>query len=405
LRLHNRSPDVTIRISKLGFNDTLYVVRSEENKDIVLPVSPIRTIALKPVTITPYQGIGGKWLGKWLISSGQKISDINISDFFVRQPFQYSVWPGIGTHGKLSAQVVNKFSMNIFGGYSAGVNGFELGGVFNLDKNDVKYVQVAGLFNTVGGKMTGAQVAGLHNGVLDAAEGVQVAGISNTTKGNLKGVQIAGMVNQAKSTTGVQLAGISNVSREEVKGVQIAGIFNHARNLKGLQIGLVNLSDTSSGYSIGLINVVKRNGYYKLSVAWNESLDVNISFKSGNERLYNILLAGGSIEKAHNVFSFGYGIGKVFRPGRTVSLITEITEQNILAGYKNDIPVLVRLQPALRVRLGEKISLFAGPSFSVYFTGSSLAGDGNIVLVPKHPITLWRSAMAWPGGQVGISFL
>ena len=37
----------------------------------------------------------------------------------------------------------------MFGGYTAGVNGLEIGGLFNLNKKDVRYVQAAGLFNIV----------------------------------------------------------------------------------------------------------------------------------------------------------------------------------------------------------------------------------------------------------------
>lgn len=406
LRLHNRSPEISLRISKIGFNDTAYQLPSVDRKQLILSVSPIRTISLKPVTITPNQGIGKSWLGKWLLSSRQKISDVNISRFFVRQPFQYSVWPGLGTHGKLSAQVVNKFSFNIFGGYSAGVNGFELGGLFNIDKNDVQYTQIAGLFNTVGGTMTGVQVAGLHNSVLDSVYGVQIGGLSNTTRQNVRGVQVAGIVNQAKSVTGIQITGIANISRGTVHGLQVAGLLNQARKVEGWQIGLVNIADTSSGYSIGLVNVIKHHGYYKLSLFWNEAPGLNLAIKTGSKRWYNMLLAGVSPDQKDKVFSLGYGIGKELSFGQTLSLTTELTEQNFFVGYDHDVPVLVRLQPSLQLHLSKKIALFAGPSFSMYLSGSSQPTSGKEDPVPpKAHFTLWRSTMGWLGGQVGITFL
>jgi hypothetical protein len=406
MRLHNRLPDVLIGVSKINFNDTLYRLRSGYDQTLAFTLSPIRTIMLQPVTVTPYSQIEGTWFGKFFISSRQKIRDINLSRFFVKQPFQYAVWPGAGTHGKLSAQVVNKFSLNIFGGYSAGVNGFELGGLFNIDKNDVQYTQIAGLFNTVGGKTTGAQVAGLHNSVLDSVKGVQIAGISNRVRQNMTGVQIAGIVNKAKSAEGIQLAGISNITPREVNGMQVAGIFNYTRNLKGMQIGLVNISDTSSGYSIGLLNVIRHNGYYKLSLFWNEAMDMNLAIKTGNKKLYNILLAGADLGKDQKTFAVGYGIGRAFTFSHTLSMTTELTEQNIFIGYKNDVPVLVRLQPALQVHLSKRLSLFAGPAFSVYLAGSSQPSSGfKDRIPPDHHFTLWNSAMAWFGGQIGITFL
>ena len=57
-----------------------------------------------------------------------------MKNFFETRPFQVSLVPGLGSHGKMSGQVVNNFSLNVFGGYTAGTNGSELGGLFNIDK-------------------------------------------------------------------------------------------------------------------------------------------------------------------------------------------------------------------------------------------------------------------------------
>ena len=50
-----------------------------------------------------------------------------------------------------------------------------------------------------------------------------------------------------------------------MNGAQVAGVFNYAKKLRGVQIGLINVSDTSDGYSIGLLNLVKQ-GYHKISL-------------------------------------------------------------------------------------------------------------------------------------------
>jgi hypothetical protein len=75
----------------------------------------------------------------------------------------------------MSGQVINNFSLNIFGGYSGGVDGMELGGLFNIDKKDAQYFQAAGLFNMVGGNTNGVQLAGISNTVLKSVQGVQAS--------------------------------------------------------------------------------------------------------------------------------------------------------------------------------------------------------------------------------------
>lgn len=404
LRMHNRFPDVMIGVSKASYIDTIYPLRSGYDQVTTLTLSPIRTITLKPVTITPYGKLGNTWYGKFFFSSKQKVRDINLNQFFVKQPFQFSLWPGTGTHGKLGAQVVNKASINLLGGYSAGVKGVEFGGVFNIDKHDVQYVQVAGVFNVVGGQVKGVQVAGLINSVIDSVEGIQIAGISNAAREAVNGMQVSGIFNKAKKVRGMQIAGLGNISQSSVDGVQVAGVFNYAKHLTGLQIGLVNIADTSSGVSLGLINIIKKNGYANLSLFWNEALDINIALKTGNRKLYNILLAGTTVKDKQRAFSFGYGIGRDFRISNGLSFTTEIAEQSIYTRGSNNIPLLLRIQPALQVHLSRKISLFAGPAFSVYFPGSSSTNDDPLS-PPVHRITLWRSVTGWFGGQAGISFL
>jgi hypothetical protein len=116
-----------------------------------------------PPVITDSIKVQETGIGRFLLSGKQKIQSLNLKNFFATRPFQISVVPGLSTHGQLSSQVVNNFSLNIFGGYTAGTNGFEIGGLFNIDKKEVKYFQAAGLFNSVGGEVKGFQAAGINN--------------------------------------------------------------------------------------------------------------------------------------------------------------------------------------------------------------------------------------------------
>src|SRR5690606_33031193 len=122
----------------------------------------------------------------------------------------------------------------------------------------------------VGGSVHGVQLAGANNTVLDSVKGIQVAGIYNHAKGNVQGAQVAGAFNIAKKDVqGLQIAGVGNKTEGETKGLQIAGIFNYSRNLKGVQFGFINVADTSSGTSIGILNFI-RGGYRQVLLSTNE---------------------------------------------------------------------------------------------------------------------------------------
>lgn len=419
LKIRGPSPVAMLRVSKSNFNDTAYLLQAEAGREVTLGVSPIRSVVLDSVIVMPGSDLENSWLGKLFISSRQKVRDLNLSSFFVRQPFQYSLVPGIGTHGKMSAQVANKFSFNILGGYSGGVNGFELGGLFNIDRKNVRYAQVAGLFNTVGGSVEGAQVAGLYNGILDSVNGVQVAGLinrvgtsfhgvqiaglTNRVTGDVSGIQIAGLYNHTPRLAGVQIAGIGNKTDQPTAGVQIAGIFNDAPEVKGLQIGLINLADTSSGYSLGLVNII-RHGLHQFSLSYNDALDLNIAYKGGNTKLYSILLAGASFGQGRKAYGFGYGLGHVFGPGRKLSFTAEITEQSIYVGKGGNFPLLTRIQPAVNWKLNSKIALFAGPAFSLYFREGGAPAHGYGDITPLHHLKIASHVSGWFGFQAGFTF-
>jgi len=412
LKLRDRNFPLTLTISKIGYADTSIVVNSEHETDLKIILSP-KAIDLDPVFVRYSEG-GGSWLARLFVSSKLRLQSRNISRFFVSLPYQASLTPGLSTHGKMSTQVSNKFSLNIMGGYTAGVNGAELAGGFNISKKDVRYVQIAGIFNVVAGHVEGVQMAGLYNQVLDSLRGVQISGLGNQINKSLSGVQVAGLLNRISGTThgvqisglgniaknqvkggqvsgllnvseryikgfqvtgginfakeaisGVQVAGLGNAARKEMKGFQLAGAYNYAKNLKGVQFGVVNIADSSSGYSIGLINIVKK-GKGAFSIFANEMLPVNLDWKSGNRKLYSIFTVGSGIGPDDKAYTFGFGFGKEFVLNKNLRLSTEFINQNFYLGQWEDLPVLYRFQTALQLKLGKRISLFAGPSFSVF---------------------------------------
>lgn len=244
LKLKNKYPTAIISVSKLNYDDTSIVVQSKFNqkvnislkrKDIPFENSIVteqRLVNSNQDTTasleeeTDADNIEKKWIGRVLLSSKQRIQSLNLKKFYTTRLYQFSFVPGLSTHGRLNPQVINKTSINLIGGYSGGVDFMEIGGVFNIDKKNVKSLQLAGVFNIVGGNMNGLQAAGLFNEVDESASGVQVGGLFNIVK-------------------------------KEMKGLQISTLFNKAKTVKGLQIGFINVTDTNEGSSIGFINISK----------------------------------------------------------------------------------------------------------------------------------------------------
>lgn len=277
------------------------------------------------------KGVERDVFGKFLISTRQKIQSLNIPDFFAKRPFQFSLTPGLSTHGLFSSQVVNKFSFNLAGGYTAGVNGFEIGGLFNIDKGNAQYLQLAGVFNLVGGTMTGLQFAGVNNRALDTVRGVQLAGFINKAEG-------------------------------QVSGLQIAALNNEAHKLKGVQIGLVNVADTSEGASIGLINIIG-NGFYRVSLSGNSRISTNLSFTSGTHKFYSIFHAGRNFGSREKMYSLGLGLGHDFMLSNRLFLSAIADYQFVGNGFEE---TWKQGKLLLNAQVTKNISVFAGPVFSDY---------------------------------------
>ncbi|QNF34793.1 hypothetical protein HUW51_19435 [Adhaeribacter swui] len=393
--------------------------------------------------------------GRFLISSRQRIQSLNLSGFFANSPFQASLTPGLSSHGMLSSQVVNKFSLNVLGGYTAGVNGVEWAGAFNINKKNAQFMQAAGLFNMVGGNMRGVQFAGLSNTVLHDVNGVQAAGLFNRSKGTHTGVQAAGLINTASKTVngaqiagisnysksqlqgiqvagllnivnqdikgwqiaglgnisrknlqGTQIGGLANISHGEIHGIQIAGLYNYAKKLRGLQVGIVNKADSSAGISLGILNFIK-GGYRKVSLSANELTNTNISLKTGNATLYSIISAGVHVAPATSKrYNLEFGLGHDFLLSKRFALSTELTSVNMYFRNQDKFYDFIRTKAKLQVNCGKKISVFAGPTFSLFTNSNKLTpAEFSQNLPPKNYPTISFSSdvKGWLGWETGIS--
>jgi hypothetical protein len=313
------------------------------------------------------------WIGRFLIGSRQRIQRLNLGGFFAHSPYQVSLIPGLSTHGMFNSQVINHGSVNLIGGYTAGVDGLEMGGVFNINQKDVRFLQMAGVFNMVGGDAEGVQMAGVSNQVMGNVSGLQMGGVSNWA-GNAKGVQLAGVINMAKEMEGLQAAGSVNVATEskgtQLAGVmnvssgktgpQIAGVINVGGKVKGIQLaGLINIAD-SSDYPVGLINIIK-NGRKSFSLGTDESGLATLTFRSGGRVLYGLVGAGYYLTDRELSYAAEAGIGAHLTDSKSFSLDAEAVTRNSadFDGHEQD-RVSFRLLPELR--MGSRFSVYAGPS-------------------------------------------
>jgi hypothetical protein len=144
----------------------------------------------------------------------------------------------------------------------------------------------------------------------------------------------------------------------------------------------------------------------------NEVLDINAAFKTGNSKLYSILITGYRKRKEDSakIFSFGYGFGHEFKLGKTLSLNPEYTSQYLYLGSWKYSNVMNKLQLQFNVKLGKYVSLFAGPSFTVYYSQklkTLSAYKFNIPTPSYHTYDLWNSdnsdVKGWIGFNAGIS--
>ncbi|WP_300603310.1 STN and carboxypeptidase regulatory-like domain-containing protein [Niabella sp.] len=379
-----------LTVNRVSYYDTVLTIDSKNNPALTVPLVP-RIMEENEVRMTSVQR---HWLARRLIGTRQRLSSINLKNYFYQQKFQLGLLPGIATKNVLKGQQENNLSFNVLGGYAAQVDALEIGGLFNIVQKHVRSVQVGGLANLVGGSVNGVQIGGLYNYAGDTLRGLQVGGLANADKSAVSGVQIAGWYNESKTFTGLQIGGIVNSARRVDKGMQLAGIVNHApafgsgvqlsglvniagemgsgvqlsglvnraKTISGLQVGVLNLADTLHGIAIGPFNY-QRNGKHAFSISVQENAQVNISYKSGNKALYNILQLGWI--DAHNpggYYLFGYGLGSEWTLKRNIKMAAELVNlfYTPAHGFNSDYNN-INFQPLFIWQAHKKLQLFAGP--------------------------------------------
>ncbi|SKB84920.1 hypothetical protein SAMN05660226_03411 [Parapedobacter luteus] len=307
-------------------------------------------------------GLEGSAFGRFFTSSKQRIQRINLGGFFAYSSYQVSLTPGLSSQGLFNSQVVNQVSLNVLGGHTAGVNGVEIAGGFNINQQRTRYFQAAGLFNLVGNDMEGVQLAGISNIVMQKASGLQLAGVSS----------------HASMTKGVQLSGVFNVA-EDVDGMQIAGVVNTGGNVKGVQLALVNVAD-SSDYPIGMINLVK-NGEKSVTAAVDESSMAQLAFRSGGRILYGLLGIGYYLSDSPMRYALEAGVGATALRTGAFILQAEVVSR-ASTDFKADIEQRLSLRLLPRVSFNQHWGFIAGPTITYTYRDKE---NGSL-----NPISGWK---------------
>lgn len=462
MRLKNITQPISLTVSKENYKSTVTHFLAEVN------ITNRKENQGERFLSGNLGGVEKTWLGNTLVTAQQKIQSINIGGFISKAPFQFSLIPSLNSHGSLSGQVVNKFSLNVIGAYSAGVDGGEIGFIFNINKSNVQYFQFAGAFNLVGGNVRGMQIGGLFNYVIgdvkaaqiglaynrvgksfegfqlggiynkvnqdfkgmqvslglndigknfngfqigtlnlvpEKQEGVQIGLASNIVIGKSHGMQIAGIANLNKESDGLNIAGFGNYTATTARGLQI-GTINYAENLQGFQLGVFNISNRNDGYSIGLINVALK-GYHKFSLNTNESTTYNVAYKGGSKRLYNMLLFGTNKKSAEKIYTGGLGFGKEINLFKSVSLNPEISSQYVYQGTWDYLNLLNKFELPINIRLNKWLAIQGGPSVNVYYTRQNVKIGGFGLLQEKHNDFSFNNSRytGWLGWNVGLVIL
>lgn len=413
-------------VGKVGFLDTVLLINQNVSDEISISLKTQDSIFLNNLQANQTASTFDKFIFlDYFVPIKTRINSQNLSYIEGTRPFQISFLPGISSNLSKFGVLENNVSLNVLIGYSRGVNGFEVAGLMNFDKEDVKWVQIGGLTNVVGGNVNGFQAGGIANVVLGNSKsfqaggianlvkgdfnGVQTGGIFNTTIGDFKGVQTGGIVNLTVGEfDGVQTAGILNIAFNDFKGVQTGGILNFAKGkvdgiqisgimnssldtVKGGQItGLVNVSktntmqlsgllnvtkenngiqiapfnicDTSSGVSIGLISFVLK-GYHKPIISADEIFYTNLNIHLGTEKFYNIFNVSYQPDD-ELIWGVGYGFGHKFILNNWAKFDLELLGKMI--NYQNKFSPYYKILSIGDFTIKQKVTIYLGTSFNYY---------------------------------------
>jgi hypothetical protein len=353
-----------------------------------------------------------------------------------RRPFQITFVTPLGTNGVSSPGILNEFSFNVLVGVNGGVDGFELGGLVNIDNGPVGGAQISGFGNIVTGRFEGFQLggfanindsytegfqsAGFINIIDDDAEVFQIAGFGNIT-GSFEGMQLSGFGNFAGDVEGFQGAGFMNIAGK-AEGAQIAGFMNVADKFEGLQgsgfmniadkvdgvmiAGFLNICDSIDGIPIAPVSIVKQNGYRRFEFWSNETFYLNTSFKIGVPKFYTIFTVGYRPGVTDFNWGLGFGAGTSFAiaDNHSVDIEGHVYHINSQFWRRWEYNQLNQVKVNFNYQIAEHFSLFAGPTFNILIAESDSYAQRIAPVWSFRIAERKNSVRGWFGFNLGFRF-
>jgi hypothetical protein len=257
-------------------------------------------------------------------------------------------------------------------------------------------VPLIGFINIAGGSHSSPQI-GFVNWNQNDFKTVQM-GFVNTAGGNIAGTQI-GFVNTAlKSFTGLQL-GFVNTSMEKLSGAQIS-FANITRQMRGFQFGFINYADSiESGMPVGLISIVKKNGYRAIEIGVSERAPINFAFKIGVDAFYTTINVSYNPHEAgiREELFVGAGFGSIAPVTKRFFFNPEIMAMNGIDEYSFEY---IHFVPYFGFNLTSHLNILIGPSLSWAWS------DGKIrepfIAIMEHKINESNSLVF--GGKIALRF-
>lgn len=303
--------------------------------------------------------------------------------------FQFTFFYPLGTNGTEAVDYINKFSFNAIYGLNGGVDGFELGGVMNLNNGDVNGFQLGGVGNLDRGSANGMIFAGVLN-VSQGSSGAMLAGTVNLNLAGGRGIQ----------------ASVLNVTVQDFIGLQL-GVTNYAGFLTGTQVGVVNIAmGAEGGTPFGLVSYVK-DGFFQLEVMTGDVIYSNINYKMGVRHLYTIYKIGYTQYKGNPAYTYGLGFGTNLLISDQHNFSLDASSSYIAYDGKwNQNNQLSKLDFNYKYLVSDKISLVIGPSFNVYYSDKKVGKDFGTLNVPYTLLSSNNDkTVTWIGFNFGASFL
>lgn len=334
--------------------------------------------------------------------------------------------------------------------YSAGL---QSAGFMNIVSGDFTGLQASGFGNIVSGASTGVAAAGFMNVSEVSDRSIQLAGFGNFSPEGLcfaqgsgfinigdriHGLQTAGFINIANEVKGVQTAGFANIAPEgmayfqsagflnigkDVKGVQAAGFANVARGtVTGVQAsGFINVCDSLYGVQLGLINIVKKNGYRRFVISTNDYSPLRVSYRMGTNYLYTIYTVSKLMDE-NNRWAVGGGFGTLQPINDRFLFDIELTANQELWVGESRAPYFLAmdrlnmvntLKAGFNLSLHEHLTISAGPSLNFSIANRRYNEDelgSNIT--PYWADSKFQADQSgqhtwlgfWPGFEVAIVF-